>query len=316
MQDTASFIDYARIARVDHWIKNLFILPGMIIAILILKIRPSTEMCVPLVLAFLSTSLAASANYVINEWLDARFDKYHPTKKNRPVVVAHIKRGYVMAEYAGLIVASLLLAFSVNTYFAAAIVSLLGMGVVYNVEPLRTKDIPFLDVLSESVNNMIRLLLGWFVVCSIYLPPSSILFGYWMGGAFLMAVKRFAEYRMIGNPSVAGSYRKSFRAYTETSLLISAVCYAMCSLFFVGIFMIKYKIELLLAVPLLIALFCKYLAIAYKEDSAAQKPEKLYREKGLMAWCAAFAFVLALSLVIRVPWLEIFIGIDLLPISL
>ena len=25
-----------------------------------------------------------SANYVINEWLDAPYDKYHPTKKNRP----------------------------------------------------------------------------------------------------------------------------------------------------------------------------------------------------------------------------------------
>ena len=34
-----------------------------------------------------------------------------------------------------------------------------------------------------------------------------------------------------------------------------------------------------------------------------------------MAWCAAFVIVLALSLVIRVPWLEVFVGIDLVPLS-
>ncbi len=151
---------------------------------------------------------------------------------------------------------------------------------------------------------MIRLLLGWFILAPRALPPSSILLGYWMGGAFLMAAKRFAEYRMIGDPALAGNYRRSFRFYTEPSLLISAVCYAMISLFFVGVFLLKYKIELLLAVPFLIAMFCKYLAISYKEDSAAQKPEKLYREKGLMVWCTAFVAVLALSLVLRLPWLD------------
>ena len=34
--------------------------------------------------SFFCTCMIASANYVINEWLDARFDKYHPTKKNAP----------------------------------------------------------------------------------------------------------------------------------------------------------------------------------------------------------------------------------------
>lgn len=306
-------MDYVRIARVDHWIKNLFILPGFAVAVLMLDPRPAlgTGLWIRLAAALLATCLAASANYVINEWLDARFDRFHPIKKHRPVVVSDVKFGCVVAEYAVLAVASMALALHINPYFAATIVWLLAMGIVYNVAPLRTKDVPFLDVLSESVNNMIRMLLGWFVVTADRLPPSSILLGYWMGGAFLMAAKRFAEYRMIGDPALAGSYRRSFQFYTEASLLVSTACYAMCSTFFVGIFLLKYKIELLLAVPCLIALFCKYLEIAYKEDSAAQKPEKLYRERGLMAWCAAFIAVLALALLVKLPWLEIFIGIEL-----
>lgn len=308
--------DYIRIARIDHWINNLFILPGVGAAILILKTKLDVNIWMQIFAALLATSLAASANYVINEWLDAEFDKFHPIKKTRPAVAVGLRRKWVIVEYLVLLISSILLAFIINHLFALAIVWLLIMGIIYNVEPLRTKDIPFLDVLSESVNNMIRLLLGWFVLASNHLPPVSLLFGYWMGGAFLMAAKRFAEYRMIGNPEIAGRYRRSFKHYNEVSLLVSSVCYAMISLFFVGIFLVKYKIELLFAVPLLIAMFCKYLEIAFREDSAAQKPEKLYRERGLMLWCTAFVIILSIALVVKVPWLNIFIGSDLVPLNL
>ena len=112
---------------------------------------------------------------------------------------------------------------------------------------IRDRDLAFLDVLSESVNNPIRLLLGWFIVTTELVPPSSLLLGYWMGGAFLMGVKRFAEYRFIANPETAVLYRNSFRYYTEENLLISSFFYGMCSLFFTGIFLIKYRIELILS---------------------------------------------------------------------
>ena len=45
-------------------------------------------------------------------------------------------------------------------FFATSLLFWLS-GVVYNVRPLRTKDLPYLDVLSESFNNPLRLMLGW-----------------------------------------------------------------------------------------------------------------------------------------------------------
>ena len=53
-------------------------------------------------------------------------------------------------------------------------------GLVYNVSPIRTKEKVYLDVLSEAVNNPIRLTLGWAMVDSTTLPPSSLLLAYWM----------------------------------------------------------------------------------------------------------------------------------------
>lgn len=298
---------YIKIARPDHWIKNLFIVPGVILANLLTETAFTAEIGIRFIIGFLATCLIASANYVINEWLDAKFDKYHPTKKNRPVVAGNMKFSLVMLEYALLIAAGLGLSLLVSRYFVYMELWLLIMGVLYNVEPVRTKDIAYLDVLSESVNNLIRLLLGWFIITNQYQPPLSIMVGYWMGGAFLMATKRFAEYRMINDPERAGLYRKSFRHYTEHSLLISAFFYALAAAFLIGIFMLKYRIEYLLAMPLLFGLFCFYLYIAFKPDSAVQKPEKLYREKKLFVYIIFMVAVMVILTYIRIPALDYFV---------
>ncbi|MCI8673822.1 MAG: UbiA prenyltransferase family protein [Lachnospiraceae bacterium] len=298
---------YIKIARPDHWIKNLFIVPGVILANLLTETAFTPEIGIRFIIGFLATCLIASANYVINEWLDAKFDKYHPTKKNRPVVAGNMKFSLVMLEYALLIAAGLGLSLLVSRYFVYMELWLLIMGVLYNVEPVRTKDIAYLDVLSESVNNLIRLLLGWFIITNQYQPPLSIMVGYWMGGAFLMATKRFAEYRMIDDPKRAGLYRKSFRHYTEHSLLISAFFYALAAAFLIGIFMLKYRIEYLLAMPLLFGLFCFYLYIAFKPDSAVQKPEKLYREKKLFVYIIFMVAVMVILTYIRIPALDYFV---------
>lgn len=92
-------MNYIKIARPDHWIKQLFIVPGMVFAVVLIHL-PITPAMVPLfLLTFLSTSCIASANYVINEWLDAKFDKFHPVKKKRPVVANDMRFSIVMAEY-------------------------------------------------------------------------------------------------------------------------------------------------------------------------------------------------------------------------
>src|SRR6202007_856637 len=72
------------IARLDHSIKNLFVLPGVIIPLSVDPTLVNRDLFWRLLLAFVSITLVACSNYVINEVLDAPFDRLHPTKKNRP----------------------------------------------------------------------------------------------------------------------------------------------------------------------------------------------------------------------------------------
>ena len=302
--------------RLDHWIKQLFILPGFFFADLLTGAEIDSEIISRLITAFFAVSLIASANYVINEWLDAEFDKFHPTKKNRSVVTEDVKGSVVWTLWVVLTCAGFFIGQLINFYFLMMLVWLWLMGIAYNVKPLRTKDIFILDVLSESINNMIRLLLGWFIVFDVaenpLLPPISIVIGYWMLGAFLMAIKRYAEYRMIGDPNLAGKYRKSFKSYSEKSLLTSAFFYAMSSVFFTGIFLVKYRIELVLLMPFLIGLFCYYFWLSYAKDSAVQKPEKLYREKGLMAYCFLVAVLFTALMFVDIPQLNFLTDLQLI----
>ena len=122
-----------------------------------------------------------------------------------------------------------------------------------------------------------------------------------MAGAFLMAVKRYAEYRMINNPELAGSYRKSFAGYTEATLLSSSFFYGLSATFLIGIFLLKYRIEYIITIPVLFFLFAYYLYIAHKPDSAAQKPEKLFREKKLMLLVAVFIILFAIFTFVDIP---------------
>ncbi len=201
--------EYIKIARPDHWFKNVFMLPGTALALVIFPDRHE-HLFFQLLLGLMSTCLIASANYVINEYLDAEFDKFHPIKKNRPSVVGLIHPVYVVIEYCLLGILGLGIAWAVGKLFLFFSILLLIMGILYNVSPIRLKDRVFIDVLSESFNNPIRFFLGWHIVEKNYLPPSSVLLAYWFGGAFLMAVKRYAEYKKIDNPTCAGSVQTFF----------------------------------------------------------------------------------------------------------
>lgn len=299
--------DYIAIARIDHWFKNVFMLPGMLFALVYFEVTFDSQLGLKVVLGILSTCLIASANYVINEWLDAEFDKFHPVKKHRPSVVKELSGKIVYLEYAVLAILGLFIALYLDIFFFLSELLLLIMGIFYNVEPLRTKDKVYMDVLSESVNNPIRFALGWFIFVPHVLPPSSMLVAYWMGGAFLMATKRFAEYRFLDNPEIAGSYRRSFKYYTEQSLLLSLFFYALTSTFFLGIFLIKNRIELLLSFPFFALLFVWYLKIGFRKDSPVQYPEKLYKEKSFMLYLIALCAILLFLLYVDVPWLKFFL---------
>lgn len=297
-------LPYIKIARFDHWFKNIFMIPGIIVALYLDRSLTISAIIWPMIIGIVATGFVASSNYVVNEILDAKFDRLHPVKKNRPVPSGQVNISVGYIEWIVLAVIGLGLAYTINTAFFYCALALWIMGCFYNIPPVRTKDKPFIDVLSESVNNPLRLLLGWYLTGTELFAPLSLVMAYWMIGAFFMAIKRYAEYQRIGNKLTASSYRASFKFYNPERLMISIMYYVAAFGLFFGIFLIRYRIELILSIPFIAGFVAWYMHLAYLEDSPVQYPEKLYKERGFVLYTGLCFIIVMTLLVVDVPLIQ------------
>ena len=306
---------HVAICRFDHWFKNVFVLPGVLVAVSMEPGLWQMDVAWRLVVGLLSVGFIASSNYTINEVLDAPFDRLHPTKHKRPVPAGLVSIPLAYLQWLALLGTGLALAYTISMPFLWTMVALWGMGCLYNIPPIRTKDVVYLDVTSEAINNPLRFLAGWFIAASTLAPPSSLLISYWMVGCFFMGLKRFAEYRMIrqdgewayfGDKHLdkAAAYRRSFRYYTEGRLLISTTFYGCASMLFFGAFLMRYRLELVFAFPLIALVMAIYQGLALREDSPVQKPEGLYKEKFLVVSVFLCLALMIALLFVDVPMLH------------
>ena len=296
--------EYIAIARFDHWFKNVFMVPGIVLSLFDSPQALTFDLALRIAAAFLVTGLVVSSNYIINEIIDAPFDLHHPVKRNRPIPSGRARVSVAWAQWVLFSAAGLSLSLLFGKAFFLCSVTLWIAGLCYNVPPLRLKEAPYLDVLSESVNNPIRLGLGWFATGNSNLPTLSLILAYWMIGAFFMAVKRMAEYRHVDDEALLASYRKSFRFYNEERLLGSIIFYSSSFAMFYGIFLIRYRIELILSIPFVAAFMGAYLHLGFLPDSPTQYPEKLYRQTWFVAYTALCCVVLTVLLFTDWPFLD------------
>ena len=294
---------HIQIARFDHWTKNVFVLPGVVAALFIDRAQLGRLDFLEMLIGLLAIGLIASSNYIINEVLDAPFDRKHPTKRFRPVPSGEVNVPLAYVQWIAFMVAGLALGLMVSKAYAGVLLVLWFMGCLYNIPPFRTKDIPYLDVLSEAINNPLRMVAGWYLTETALLPPTTLTISYWMAGCYFMAIKRYAEMRDIGDVAVSASYRRSFGFYTQERLLISITFYAACAMLFFGAFIMRYRMELILSFPLVAFVMSTYFAMAFKPDSGAQRPETLYREPWLMVAVVSCAVLMVVLLFVDVPML-------------
>ena len=227
--------------------------------------------------AFFLTWAISTANYIINEIADAPFDIHHPTKSQRPLVKGEIKKTPLLICGVILSLLSLWLAFVFFTFpFFLSLLALLIAGFLYNLKPFRTKDIPFLDSISESANNPIRFLIGWFAFSSAHVfPPVSLLFTWWVFGNFLMIAKRLSEFRLLKDQ--AEKYRSSLSKYSINSLVLGVTLSTI--FFFIGYFLFAFSFKLQSFIyfsPFVSVYFFLIFWKTLKEKEAMEEPERLF----------------------------------------
>jgi 4-hydroxybenzoate polyprenyltransferase len=270
--------------RIDHWPKNVLIAPGALFALSLTGSEDIFDFSrvnfMKIFIGTLAICLASSSNYLINEYLDRESDSFHPTKKLRGAVAGEIQSWKIVTLYFLLVMTVIFIVKPLGIQLVTTILIYLFLAILYNCKPFRVKDRIYIDVITESANNPLRLIFGWYLITTSYVPPLTLLLAFWALGIFLMSSKRLSEINQLQkqlSPVEISNYRRSFARYTFTSLSTFSSAAGLFTVLLLGIFSCKYKPEYLLFTIVVLAWITFYMSESHKEDSMVQAPEKLIR---------------------------------------
>jgi decaprenyl-phosphate phosphoribosyltransferase len=264
------------ISRIDHWPKQVLMFPGFIYVFLILNESINIYYFFLIIISILSTSIIASANYSINEYLDKEYDKYHPLKNKRALINNKISIIQLLCFYFFLIFLGFGIGlFFFGVYFNLTLLFLLIMGVIYNVRPLRLKDHIVLDVVSEAINNPIRFILAYTAIFNNFNFNFNFVLSYWFAGIFLMTCKRYSEKKFLSNKNIF-LYRPSLQKYSFKLLFFIIIFSCIGSLFFLNLFILDEKIISPYFIFYFLILFVIYYYYSVIKTNYAQIPEKIF----------------------------------------
>ncbi len=290
---------YLRALRLERWPRSAVIVLGSAAFFFLhrdfLQPQSSWEAAFILTLAFFLTWAISTANYIVNEIVDAPYDVHHPAKRHRPLIQGEIEKAPFILLGIGMTAAALALAVAFfNRAFVLSLLALLAAGFIYNVKPLRTKDIPFLDAISESANNPIRFLIGWYAFAPPeYFPPLSLLLAWWSFGNFLMTAKRLSEFRLLQDK--AADYRLSHKRYSRNLLLFGMAASAAVFLASFLVFILSMRLHrLLIILPLLLFYLYLFFRKTLQERDVMEEPESLLRNPLIALLTLVLAVLFAL----------------------
>lgn len=199
--------EYIQLLRPKHWIKNVFVLAGIVFGKQLLE----SHSLLLAIQGFACFCGLSSAVYIFNDLRDREADRQHPLKKDRPLASGKIPASN--AKILGLVLTLVSLWWSValGWHFAAIGLAYLALNVAYT---FWLKDQPIIDVIAISLGFVLRAVAGvilmhaelspWVIVCTFCLC------------LFLGFGKRRGELGELG--AQAGAFRKVHELYTPVML--------------------------------------------------------------------------------------------------
>jgi 4-hydroxybenzoate polyprenyltransferase len=280
-----------KLVRPKQWSKNLLVFAAYIFAA---KFGDSDATRAALV-AFAGMCLVSSGVYVANDLLDARRDREHPEKKDRPIASGAVSPAFAAVLALLLLAGGIALVATLNRSSLALVGGYLALQVLYN---LWLKRVPVADVFSISLGFVIR---AWIGATAIWVPVSSWLI-FCTGSLALMLgfAKRRHEFLLQGEGRAAS--RESLEGYSRPALdalvVISATASALCY----GIYAIDSDTAHRFPGMILTTLFvvygiARYVLLIFSRDEGGEPADVLFGDAHILGSVLLFiaAAVLAVS---------------------
>jgi len=195
---------YVKILRPHHWLKNLMLLfPPFFAGML-----ASKQIFLDAILPLVAFSLGASAIYIFNDVRDAKKDKLHPRKKNRPIPSGSVSPKSALMLGNILLLAALLIGSTISKPFFIILFSYLLISCIYT---LKLKNIVVVDLFCVSLGFVLRLEAGGQAFSTVI--SDWLFLNVFLLAIFLSTGKRLFEKRTLGE--AAKNHRLTLGNYPD-----------------------------------------------------------------------------------------------------
>jgi 4-hydroxybenzoate polyprenyltransferase len=275
-------LQYIKLIRVKHWIKN-----SIVFIPVIFNRNFTISVVSQSVLAFFSFSLLASFIYVINDLCDIENDRKHPVKKNRPLASGQIK------IWQALIAAGVCLAGAACIFIGISSKYALFVWIAYLV-----LNILYSRVLKKIVIVDIALLAAFYVLRAYY---GAVVTGIQISSWFFLTLITMSLYLGCGKRrgeivAEDTSSREVLRFYNYQFLdRFMYVCLA-CTLTFYSLWCKEMQsVVLMFSIPFLIIISMRY-SYLIENGSDGDPVEVVYGDKSLILLGLLYTVIIAAAL--------------------
>jgi len=273
-----------KLCRLEHWVKNVLVfLPPVFLGVMFRR-----DMLCSALPAFLSFSLASSAVYVFNDFMDRERDRNHPEKRNRPLASGAVGPAAAVALALALCAVAFAGAFLAHAPILAAVT--LFAYVLTNVcYSAKLKDVPLIDIFLLASGFVFRIFYGGFF---FGVEISSWMFLCIFSGALYFACgKRKNEIARLGNGT---SSRGVLKYYSQKFLDAHYYMFCGLSVLFYCLWTITRTDQhavgkLALTIPVLFFILARYNHVVESGKSDADPVPVLLHDKWLMSATLLFA---------------------------
>ncbi len=279
-----------RLMRPKQWVKNgfvaapLFFTPSaMTLAGIGATARAIAVFC-----------LAASAIYIINDWMDRDADRLHPEKKHRPLAAGTVSVGLALTTAVALAGAAALIALTLPPMFHWIAAGYVAMNVAYS---FGLKRVALLDVMIIAIGFVLRVDAGAAAInvrATVWITACTFLLALFIA----LAKRRDDVVRALGADHRA-SLKGHNRVFIDTALSMVLGALLVSYIIYTTDPAVRENYDndnLYLTTPFVAAGVLRYLQIALVEERAGAPTDLALSDRFLIAcvigWVATFAVLI------------------------
>ena len=271
--------------RPKQWYKNILIFVGIVFSLNILNF----QMWLGVILAFVLFCMLSGSEYIINDILDIKKDRKHPTKCKRPIASGELKKSHAFLFASLLIICAMWGSYLINTQFL--IISLTYFFLILSYS-LFLKHLIIVDLLVISVGFVIRAVAGCFAI-GVLISPWLIVCAFLLA-LFLALGKRRHELMLLGDE--AKNHRKILEDYSIEMLdQMNSIA--------TGALLISYSMYtfladntyMMLTIPFVVYGLFRYLFLVHARNFGGEV-ELLFTDRGMLICMISWVVVVILIL--------------------